>query len=191
MRTVIKETTVYFTATLAYAIIRYNIIGPVPYADIPTFILNKAVSFTMIIVLLRLAIAAMKHNQEVSKQYKKTFKVLLSGHVLLSLILLSKAYYPKFYGDGRLTLMANFAILSAVVATVYIFAGKTKIKTWIVALLAGFHLSFIGAKGWLTIDKWHGSMPPITLLCFILVVTVLALEVKSYLVQGASVRKKA
>ena len=36
---------------LAYAVLRYHVVGPVPWKDFPFFILNKGISLSAIILL--------------------------------------------------------------------------------------------------------------------------------------------
>lgn len=168
-----------FVFTLVYAIIRYNLMGNVPFTDIPAFILNKAISFSLIVLLLLIVIGKNSSGKDDIKLLIKFFNFFLVCHILLSTGLLTQAYYPKLFTEGKFNLLGNLAILSGVVGVGYIFVAGKDIKNSLIAILAASHLFFIGAKGWLTVDKWHGFMPPITLLCFILSIVVLVYSLYS------------
>jgi len=61
----------------------------------------------------------------------------------------------------------------------YLFKGS-KTTILIFCLFIIFHLVFIGYKGWFVIEKWNGTMPPITLICtlLLLVIIILAITLK-------------
>ena len=41
-----------FIVSLIYAIIRYNVFGNIPWVEVPLFVTNKAISLTVIFILV-------------------------------------------------------------------------------------------------------------------------------------------
>ena len=156
--------------TFAYSVIRYNIVGQVPLTDIPIFILNKSIAFSLIIILF---LTFYYQNSQLSNNLKfarKSFIFLTLTHFLLSLSILSQDYYPKLFVDFKFNFIGNMTILFGVVAAVYIVVHRFKLNNMIFLSLLSGHLFFLGYKGWFNPAKWNGFMPPITLLCFILLI---------------------
>src|SRR3972149_2918464 len=84
-----RTTLIVFVFTLLYSIFRYNIFGKIPPADIPTIIVNKAISFSMIILLLSASISYLYKKLDDYYGYLDLFKTFAIIHVLLSVALLS------------------------------------------------------------------------------------------------------
>lgn len=169
----IKYIAISFVSTFLYATIRYNVFGTTPFADIPTFILNKSISFTMIIMLAMILYKQFKSKKEDVDFLIKAFKIFTFIHVLLSLTLLSQNYYPRFFVDGRLTLFGNLSMLFGIIALTYIFFAKAKFNQLLFFVLIAIHLFFMGFVVWFDVNKWLGSMPPITLLCFLILIVLI------------------
>ena len=156
---------------LFYSIMRYNVFGNVPLTDIPLFIVNKAIAFSMIIIL---AIAFVKYyykKKDECKSYLNIFKFFSIIHVLISIALLSQNYYPKLFLENKLTVFGGLAVLFGILSITYLTNKKYRIENLLIYSLLAVHLSFLGFKGWFNIEKWNGMMPPITLICFIILVT--------------------
>lgn len=176
--TIIRNITIVFATTMLYALLRYNIFGPVPLADIPTLITNKAIAFSMILILLIAFVGSTKGRQEIYCAYLKLFKILAITHVLFSIILLSQQYFPKLLIYGRFSLFGNLAMLFGVLTFVFLFHNKSRLPIVVAYVLAALHLFFIGVKGWLDVLKWNAMMPPITLLCFLLLIVLIIFSMK-------------
>ena len=173
----IKIVSIYILITLLYAIIRYNIFGGVPFHDIPTYILNKSISFTMILLLATIIYKQIKGYKDEVLELIRSFKILTFIHILLSLSLLSKTYYSRLFTDEGLNLFGNLTILFGILALTYMYFVKTKFNYLLFLVFIALHLVFLGVKVWFNVDKWLGYMPPISLICF-LTVAFLAILVK-------------
>jgi hypothetical protein len=110
-------------------------------------------------------------------QLTKMFVII---HVLLSLCLLTENNFPKLFNHAKLTIAGGTAMLFGVLALLcYLYKGS-KTTIIIFCLFIIFHLLFIGYKGWFAVHQWNGTMPPITLICtlLLLVIMVLAIALK-------------
>ena len=186
--------TVTFLLSLAYAVLRYHIVGPVPWKDFPFFIINKGIGLAAFILLtFNFTIGPLKNlGVQVPAGWLKSRRALgMSGfllvliHALISFMLFTPAVYGKFFEkNGTLTLLAGLSmlggILSFVILWIYNLSFQTHLREdkafirfitsrnfLLVALLFGiFHILFMGYEGWLTPTVWHGGLPPISLVAF-------------------------
>ncbi len=170
-----------------YALIRYVIIGPVRSVEIPIFIINKAISWGSVTLLLLSIFATSKNLTNAAREYGTYAFGNIICHAFLTLSILDDNHYAKLFEDGKLNLFGQISILSGVLVMFlflyynYHFSNVnnfttvlkriTKIKLILIITLA--HLFFLGAKGWLTPSEWYGYLPPITLISFIIVLIAL------------------
>jgi len=185
---------VVLALSLGYAILRYHIVGPVPWKDFPMFILNKGLCLAAFILLtLNFALGPAKNlGIPVSSGWLKARKALgMSGfllvllHVLMSFLLFSPAVYGKFFAEnGTLTLYSGLSMLGGVSAFVVLWAYNMSFQTFLredkafiqfitsrkfmlfALLLGAAHLFFMGFEGWMKPAGWHGGLPPISLVAF-------------------------
>jgi hypothetical protein len=181
--------------SLAYAVIRYHLVGPVPWKDFPFFILNKGVSLAAFILLtlnfglgplnnIGVSIPASWLNAR--KALGMTGFLLVVIHAFMSFMLFSPASYAKFFAvDGSLTLLAGLSMLGGVLAFVVLWAYNMSFQThmredkafiqfitsrtfllWAM-LLGAAHIFFMGYEGWLSPGAWHGGIPPVSLVAFV------------------------
>ncbi|MCF6242943.1 MAG: hypothetical protein L3J74_16570 [Bacteroidales bacterium] len=178
---------IIFVLSFGYAILRYNIFGGVLWSRLPMYVVNKALSLSGFILLMINYGTYFKNNTKPVRQ--KTIKHIgISGflfillHAVLSLLLFRPAVYPKFFDENSwLTGFTGISMLSGVVAIVLLwvynmsftllykekFTQRLKQNLFNAAILiTGFHLFFMGYKGWLTPEKWFGKLPPISLIAF-------------------------
>lgn len=179
---------------LGYAILRYHILGNVPWKDFPFFILNKGISLAAFILLtFNFSLGPLKNlGFKVSEGWLNSRQVLgMSGfllvliHALISFMLFKPEIFGKFFDEsGHLTFLAGISmlggILAFVVLWVYNLAFKTELKQdkafigiitsrkfLLFALLLGIvHIFFMGYQGWMNPSEWHGGLPPISLVAF-------------------------
>jgi len=179
---------------LAYAVVRYHIMGPVPWKDFPLFILNKGLSLSAFLLLtfnfgfgpLRsLGVKVPEGWLNARKALGMTGFLLVLIHALISFMLFSPDVYGKFFEpDGTLTLLAGLSMLGGILAFVVLWAFNLSFQThlredkafiqfitsrrfMLVALiLGGVHLFFMGYEGWLNPSGWHGGIPPVSLVAF-------------------------
>jgi len=190
---------------LAYAVLRYHIVGPVPWKDFPFFILNKGLSLSAFILLTcnfgfgplrNLGVRVPEGWLNARKALGMTGFLLVLIHALMSFMLFSHANYGKFFeADGTLTLLAGLSMLGGVLAFVVLWAYNLAFQTFLredqafirfitsrkflltAMLLGAAHLFFMGYEGWLNPSGWHGGLPPISLVAFLFFVVGYAINV--------------
>ncbi len=188
--------TATFIFSFGYAILRYNIMGNVPWKDLSFFILNKSIALNAFILLsfnfslrplvnLGLKVPEVLINSR--REVGMASVLLIFVHVLMSFLIFNPANYGKFFEtDGTITLYAGLSMLGGILSFVAILAYRLnfisqmkdnksvmKIITsrglLILTLLLGMlHVFFMGFKGWMDPSGWHGGLPPISLLAFVL-----------------------
>jgi DMSO/TMAO reductase YedYZ heme-binding membrane subunit len=168
---------------LAYAVLRYHIMGPVPWTDFPFFILNKGISLAAFILLtLNFSLGPLNNlGGKVSEGWLNARKALgMTGfllvliHALMSFLLFSPSVYGKFFeADGTLTLLAGLAMLGGVLAFVILWGYNLSFQTHLREDQA--FIRFITSRkflltamlmGWLKPAGWHGGLPPVSLVAF-------------------------
>jgi DMSO/TMAO reductase YedYZ heme-binding membrane subunit len=188
--------------TSAYATLRYVVFGPVDPAHIPLYVLNKSVAWSAL-VLLGVALSAGPLARIRPHRFVRLLAcrkscglfgfVLATGHVVLSLPILTPAYYPSFFSrSSEFTALAEITMAAGVWSWLMLApAAVTSLpaleqamapeawrrsQRWAVwaqgAVL--IHLLY-GVRNW---DPriWYGGMPPITLICVLTVAVVLGLR---------------
>ena len=179
---------------VAYAILRYHIIGSVNWNQLPFFIFNKGICLAAYILLTlnfalgpmsNVGIAVPKGWLNARKSMGMTGFLLVMMHVLMSFLLFNSAMYGKFFEvDGKMTLFAGLSMLGGVLAFVALWAYNMTFQTFLredkafirfitsrrfmlfALTLGAFHLFFMGYEGWLKPGDWHGGLPPISLVAF-------------------------
>jgi hypothetical protein len=180
--------------SIAYAVLRYHIVGPVPWDDFPLFIFNKGLCLAGFILLtLNFSLGPLRHlGVPISEGWLNSRKALGMGgfllvllHAFMSFLLFSPDIYGKFFdADGSLSLIGGWSMLFGVLGFVFLWGYNmsfqtflredaafirflTSRKTLLLALtLGGLHLFFMGYQGWLNPAGWHGGLPPISLVAF-------------------------
>lgn len=181
--------------SLGYAILRYHIVGDVPWKDFPFFILNKGISLAAFILLtFNFSIGPLKNmGVKVSEGWLNSRQVLgMTGflyvliHALMSFMIFKPEIFGKFFEEnGSLTLYAGLSMLGGILAFVVLWAYNLAFKTnfkenqkfisfitsrkfsLIAMLFSLTHLYFMGINGWMNPSGWNGSLPPISLIAFI------------------------
>jgi len=179
---------------VGYSILRYHIVGPVPWKDFPFFILNKGLCLGAFILLSMNFALGPLNNLGVSvpagwlnarKALGMTGFLLVLVHVLMSFLLFNSSVYSKFFrDDGTMTLLAGLSMLTGVLAFVVLWGYNMTFQTFLredkafirfitsrgfmlfALLLGAAHLFFMGYEGWLEPGGWHGGLPPISLVAF-------------------------
>ncbi|MCX7863137.1 MAG: hypothetical protein N2449_09110 [Bacteroidales bacterium] len=170
-----------FLLTFLYAFLRYINFGDVELKDVPTIIINKAVAFTLVIWMFFLLWSWKNLYTEKLKMQLNILQSLIFIHIFLSIVLLSQQKLPKFLENAQLTLWANFTVLTGTITlSLFFFFVKnlSRVNFLLFSIFLKLHLFFMGYKGWLRPENWNGSMPPITLLCFciLLIIDMLVLK---------------
>ncbi len=185
--------------SLGYAILRYHIVGPVPWKDFPFFILNKGISLSAFVLLTfnfgfgplnNLGVKVPEGWLNARKALGMSGFLLVLIHAVMSFMLFNSSVYGKFFEqDGTLTLLAGLSMLGGVLAFVVLWGYNLSFQTHLredkafiqfitsrgfllVAMTLGAaHLVFMGYEGWLNPSGWHGGIPPISLVAFVFFVT--------------------
>ena len=185
-----------FLLSYCYAIVRYNFFGQVPWKDLPFYILNKAISLSSFIVLtLSFSVKPLENfGIKLSENLIKAKNAFgMSGfllsliHVLISFMILNPAVFKKFFlANGTLSFTASLSMLGGVLSFVILWCYNLSLqerikenkvfgefissKGFIVLtyFFVGMHVFFMGYKGWLTPSDWHGGLPPISLISFVI-----------------------
>ena len=113
---------------IGYSILRYHIMGPVPWKDLSFFILNKGICMSAFILLvMNFSLGPAKNigwpipegwlNARMAIGITGFLLVLI--HVLMSVLLFSPAIYGKFFDSNTtLTLTAGLSMFAGIVAFV-------------------------------------------------------------------------
>ncbi len=186
--------TVTLLVAIGYAVLRYHIVGPVPWKDFPMFILNKGLCLAGFILLTfnfslgplnSLGVPVSKGWLNARKAMGMTGFLLVLIHALMSFLLFSPAIYGKFFAtDGSLTQLAGLAMLFGVLGFVFLWGYNLSFQTFLredtafiqfitsrkvllfALVLGGLHLFFMGYEGWLKPAGWYGGLPPVSLVAF-------------------------
>lgn len=185
--------------SIGYSILRYNVVGDVPWKEVPFFILNKGISLAALILLtLNFSLGPLKKlniriNEELLDARKSLGVVgfiLAFVHLIMSVAILNPSYYPVFfYDEGTLTTRGGLSLLGGVLSFVFLWIYYVSFKQDLkkqykiiriitsrevimtVLFFIGVHLFFFSYPGWVTVHKWHGGLPPISLISFIVFLT--------------------
>ncbi len=196
--------TIVLITGLGYAVLRYHLLGPVPWKDFPFFILNKGISLSAFILLaLNFGLGPLNNlGVTVSNGWLNARKALgMTGflmvliHALMSFLLFRPSIYGKFFADnGTLTLLAGLSMLAGVFAFVVLWGYNMSFQTFLredkpfiefitsrkfllfALLLGAAHLFFMGYEGWLKPDSWHAGLPPISLVAMAIFVATYVLN---------------
>jgi hypothetical protein len=180
--------------SIGYAVLRYHIAGPVPWKDLPMFILNKGLCLAGFILLTfnftlgplnNLGVPVSQGWLNSRKALGMTGFLLILIHALMSFMLFSPAVYAQFFVEnGTLTLFGGLAMLFGVLGFVFLWGYNLSFQTFLredkafiqfltsrkvllfALVLGGLHLLFMGYAGWLKPAGWHGGLPPISLVAF-------------------------
>ncbi len=181
--------------SIGYSVLRYHIVGPIPWKDFPFFILNKGISLSaFILITLNFSFGPLKNlGVKVPEGCLNARKALgMSGfllvliHALMSFMLFTPTVYGKFFEqNGTMTLLTGLSMLAGVLAFVVLWGYNLSFQTHlredkvfiqfitsrkfllIAMMLGAAHLFFMGYKGWMTPSVWHGGLPPVSLVAFV------------------------
>lgn len=204
-----KKTVTIFLIVLGlsflYAIVRYNFVRSVPFDNIPLYISNKAIALSATILIglsfLLGPLARFWPNQLVPhlplRKHLGVFGFVLAAlHAVMSLILLTPAYYPRFFTeDGRLNFIGETSMLFGVLAFL-VFAGITVTSLppvekqmdqaqWKFVQRLGYlayvfvllHVAVMGFRGWFRPESWQYGLVSISLISALFIIFVLVMRI--------------
>ncbi len=190
-------TAVVLAITFAYAVVRYNVIRGVPWEQLPLFISNKAIALAAVVFialsydfgpLARFWPRVFVPELPMRKFFGLLGFGLAAAHALISLLIFSPAYYPKFFTEaGKLNLTGELSMLFGVLALfIFLAAALTSLPSvaasmgrsqWQAVQRVGYlafflvllHVLVMGFEGWLKPSGWPGGLLPISLIAFIVI----------------------
>lgn len=210
-------TGIILAGSFFYAIVRYHILKGVAWEHLPLFISNKALSLSAVVLIaLSYGLGSFSHF------FPRVFSGLLAGrkffglagfslasvHALISLIIFSPSYYPKFFAEnGQLNVIGEFSMLFGVLSFfVFTIVAVSSIPTiaerlgterfisiqrtgYLGLVLVFFHVLTMGYEGWLVPAGWPGGLLPISLIAATCIAMVLLVRL-SALIDGWNMRVK-
>lgn len=189
-----------FALSLLYVIVRYHIVREVPFAELPLYTGNKAVALVSVILIgISLVLGSLARffpSLSGAIPLRKPLGLIGFGaagiHSLMSLALLSPAYYPKFFTEGGgysfigesavLTGVLAFATFSVVAITsLPSVAAKMTPLGWKRAQRFGYlalvftlvHVATPALQGWFNPGSYAYYLVPISLIASLFIVFVL------------------
>jgi len=162
---------VIFAFSTIYAILRYHVFGPVLDKDLFLYTLNKIFIFSAVLIMLYRVISRYSKEKEL---LRKWILVLISLHIILSLLLVRPYYFPDFFlNEKGFSFKGNLVLIGgAITAILFLFKENNFFPKiyfkYLVLIFITIHLVSMGIDGWLKPWNWHGFMPPITLLSYLI-----------------------
>lgn len=163
-----------FLASFAYACLRYAVFGPVPPANVPLHLVNKAAAVAAVGLLVACLLARDARQRRARGVAALTFAGL---HVVASTLLLGPEYFPTHHApDGRLLFRAELSLLGGALGLLALLAAgvasigapaddhrapRLATLPWILAFTA-LHTAAWGLPTWFTPERWYGHLPPLT-----------------------------
>lgn len=196
----ITLTLLFFTV---YAILRYLVFKGVDPVHFPLYILNKVASISGLFLLATsYSIGKIKswkfgsdqRNVQLIKFIGLMGFSLSAIHIFISLIILTPAYYPKFYHGEMMNFSGELSMLMGVlslffftipaITTIPFMQEAVGIKKWQKRQRMGYfglltalaHVVVMGISGWFKIGTWPGYLPPITMIAAIIAIVPLYLK---------------
>lgn len=153
------------TIAFGYALLRYCVFGDVSFRHAPLFVLNKAVAWAALMLLV-ISLAGGRWSSPFGRSPRSSLTrraiALGRAHVVASLVLVGPDYYPTLYDpDGRMNLAGEVLIASGVFAVAYPILKSPWARAAIFASLA-LHAGALAAANGVAPERWPGGMPPIS-----------------------------
>lgn len=177
-----RTTLLTLLGSACYATARYNVIKGVPWEDWPTYTVNKVFAVSAVALLL---VAAVRRRRSAGSAGPLLghAALLTALHVVLSLMLLTPAYFEKYFAAGKLTAAAGVAMTFGALGLVWMMRGtltgqRARGGLALLATLTIGHTAVQGFAGWLDPATWPGGLPPITLLSTLLALAALGIAAR-------------
>ncbi len=176
MKRLYKILSLTFLFTALYATIRYHLFGPVLWKDFFIFTLNKIFIFSAVIFIFFL-----KGNfldQPAKIFLKRLIYSLIVLHVIFSTFILKPYYLKSFFTPLHgLSLWGNISLLFGALAAILFllkesFISNEKLRQKLFIIFVMLHLVAMGWHGWVKPGNWYGGMLPITLVAFLILLTI-------------------
>lgn len=203
-RTVFVVLAVVLLASVAYTAVRYVFFKGESLAHAPLYLFNKALSLASVFLIglsfLWGPLCRFWPKTFVPKLYLRKYLGLAgfglaSVHALVSLALLTSAYYPKFFeASGKLNASGETSVLFGILAFfVFAIVSVSSLpflevhldpKQWLFIQRLGYaayilvlgHVATMGFSGWFSPTSWPGGLLPISLVAAMVILLVLAVR---------------
>ena len=163
-----------------YAFIRYIIIKGLPLADIPLYLCNKVLAFSSVVLLFFSLI--FNKIEYFFKKKSDTSVIISTGlrlgllHGIISILILSWGYFPKFYTEiGTINLQGGWALFFGIISFLTVveilffkISFEKILKIFFILVL--IHTVITGYDGWLKFSKWPSYLPPFSLIAFFILI---------------------
>ena len=183
-----KILSLFLGLSFVYAVLRYHIAGEVSWDQLPLYVMNKVFALTIVLLLFYNVRFSGVLSIEKKEWYSWAILALISGHILISLSLLSPEYYAKFFESGKMHFKNELSILFGIATFIAFIASLlssmkrnmklAKKSRQVLLFLLAVHLFSMGFPGWVTPFKWYGSMPPISLIAFAVLLAIVFVKKK-------------
>jgi len=174
-----KHAMYFFFAAMIYAVVRYNVLGEVAWANVPVYVTNKGLSWAGLALF---GLSVVSREKVDRRGYGTLAAGAILAHVVMSVLVLSPAYFTKFFSEsGRMNGVGEASMLAGVLGCVVLGglytanlqareAGASLRAGWgrAVLWLSAVHVLIMGFAGWLAPSGWPGYLPPITLWSFLM-----------------------
>lgn len=171
-----------------YAVVRYVAFTPVNAEHIPVLIINKVVSTAAAFALVYALWSQHKGRTETAARYFKFVLVMVVMHVPMSLTLLRPGYFNEFFhADGeQLHLLGELVVFfgAAALALVWLLSqgdliAKMRQRLGLLLLvILTCHVAAMGACRGFNINAKHAYLPPMWLLCGLVLLVGLGLGLR-------------
>lgn len=199
---------------VGYAVLRYNVLAGVPWAELPLFVANKGVSLAAVALIGASYLVSRvrspgpgggENRRSLARTAGLSGFALAVAHVLITLVVFSRDAYPRLFDGADLSPVGWAGLVSGALATplfalpaIYSFprlVAKLDLHHWKRAQHLGYsglaitalHVLSIGGHNWTAFSAWPGGLPPISLLSFVACVLPLVAKAQS-LAAGCRVR---
>ncbi len=194
-----------FVFFFLYAISRHHIFKGVDWFFVSSYTLNKALAWTALTsVALSYSISSLAkldkpwalENKGVVKYLGQWGFIMGMVHAVLSLRITTPVFFANIYDSnlefnttGNLLILFGILTLSALIMpgisslpSVRESLKDDKFKKfqklgYLALIFGATHVFVVGYSGWFSMSNWHGYMPPITLLSFLIALVPLVLKI--------------
>lgn len=204
MRRATSISLIVIAISTLYAVVRYNLVRSVPFDNFPLYIFNKSIALSATILIglsfLLGPLARFWPKQFSQHLYLRKYLGVIgftvaAFHALMSLILLTPAYYPRFFStDGKLNLIGESSMLFGALAfAIFTIVSVTSLpdmeknmdqSKWKFIQRLGYlaytfvlaHVAIMGFRGWFRAESWQYGLVSISLISSLFIIFVLLMR---------------
>lgn len=179
---------------VTYAVVRYHVFGGVAWSELPLFVSNKGISLASVLLFAlaylanrRMPVepAARQRRRRLAREAGLSGFWLMVLHVAVSLGILDPRHYPVLIHATGLTTAGTVCIVMGSVAALAFavpalasnarIADGLTLAVWRRGQQVGYvalaftsaHVLAVGAHNFAAVERWPGTLPPISLISFL------------------------